>query len=105
MRKSAINNLHGFKESLASTYDMGMLSTINCWSQCHKAAQQSHATKKTIQAYKMHFDYIVNDPNNEITDHASNMYLAADSDAGYQNESGARSHVGAHIFLSEDLQN
>ena len=53
----------------------------------------------------MHFDYIVNDPNNEITDHASNMYLAADFDAGYQNESGARSHVGAHIFLSEDLQN
>ena len=47
-------------------------------------------------------DYLATYPNDGIVYRASNMILAAHSDAGFQNESKGRSQAGAHIFLSED---
>ena len=41
-------------------------------------------------------------PNDGILSRKSDMLLAAHADAGFFNESRARSRVGAHIFLSEN---
>ena len=47
-------------------------------------------------------DYLATYPNDGIMYRASNMILAAHSDACFRNESKGRSQAGAHIFLSED---
>ena len=47
-------------------------------------------------------DCLATYPNDGIVYRASNMILAAHSDAGFNNESKGRSRAGAHIFLSED---
>ena len=41
-------------------------------------------------------------PNDGILFRKSDMILAAHADAGFLNESRARSRSGAHIFLSEN---
>ena len=41
-------------------------------------------------------------PNDGILFRKSDMILAAHADAGFLNESRARSRAGAHIFLSEN---
>ena len=46
-------------------------------------------------------DYLATYPNDEIVYRASDMILAAHSDAGFHNESKGRSRAGAHVFLSE----
>ena len=47
-------------------------------------------------------DYLATYPNDGIVYRASDMILAAHSDAGFHNESKGRSQAGAHIFISED---
>ena len=47
-------------------------------------------------------DCLATYPNDGIVYQASNMILAAHSDAGFHNESKGRSRAGARIFLSED---
>ena len=47
-------------------------------------------------------DYLATYPSDGLTYRASDMILAAHSDAGFHNESKGRSRAGAHIFLSED---
>ena len=47
-------------------------------------------------------DYVASHPNAGITYRKSKMILAAHADAGYLNETDARSRVGAIFFLSED---
>ena len=47
-------------------------------------------------------DYCATYPNDGIIYRASDMVLAAHSDAGFNNETKSRSRAGAHIFLSED---
>jgi hypothetical protein len=64
--------------------------------------QQAAATEATNAAVSHLLDYLATYPNDGITFRASDMILAAHSDAGYLNESLARSRAGAFIFLSED---
>jgi hypothetical protein len=47
-------------------------------------------------------DYVATYPSDGITFKASNMILAAHSDASYLSESKSRSRAGAHIFLSNN---
>ena len=47
-------------------------------------------------------DYFATYSNDGIVYRASDMILAAHSDAGFHNESKWRSQSGAHVFLSED---
>ena len=65
-------------------------------------ARQASATVNTMEAVNQMLDYAATYPSDGITYRASDMILAAHSDAGYLNESKARSRAGAHIFLSED---
>jgi hypothetical protein len=44
-------------------------------------------------------------PNTKIRYHASNMILNIHSDAGYLNESEARSRAGGHLFMSSTPKN
>ena len=53
---------------------------------------------------KQLLDYVASQEDAILTYRASDMVLAAHSDAGYLNESNARSRAGGHIFLSSDSQ-
>ena len=65
-------------------------------------SQQTKATENTKKAVNMLLDYCATYPNDGITYRASDMILCGHSDAGFNNESGSRSRVGTHIFLSEE---
>jgi len=64
--------------------------------------KQASATRDTLDACNQLLDYLATHPNDGITYKASNMILAAHSDASYLSESKSRSRAGAHIFLSND---
>ena len=64
-------------------------------------AQQASATEQTAAAIDQILDHVATYPNNGINYLASDMILAAHSDAGFNNESKARSRAGSQIFLSE----
>jgi hypothetical protein len=66
------------------------------------AARQATATVATEQAVHHLLDYVAMYPNDGIVYRASDMILCAHSDAGFLNETNARSRAGAHIFLSEN---
>ena len=65
-------------------------------------ARQASATEQTTSAIKQILDYVATYPNDGITYRSSDIILAAHPDAGFNNESKARSRAGAHIFLSEN---
>ena len=65
-------------------------------------SQQAAATEDTMAAVNQLLDYCATYPDDGITYRASDMVLAAHSDAGFNNESRSRSRAGAHIFLSEN---
>jgi hypothetical protein len=67
------------------------------------AARQAKATIATEQAVHLLLDYVATYPNDGIVYRASDMILCAHADAGFLNETQARSRAGAHIFLSEDV--
>ena len=69
------------------------------------ATQQAAPTQKTMERVKQLLDYCASQEEAIITYHASDMILAIHSDAGYLNESKARSRAGGHFFLSSDVQN
>ena len=62
------------------------------------SSQQTHATEVTNKAVTTLLDYLATYPDNGILYRASDMILAAHSDAGFHNESKGRSRAGAHIF-------
>ena len=64
--------------------------------------QQAKATTTTLDAVNQLLDYVATYPADGITYRASNMILAAHSDASFLSEPQSRSRAGAHIFLSED---
>ena len=66
------------------------------------SSQQTKATENTMEAVQMLLDYCATYPNDGITYRASDMVLSGHSDAGFNNETRARSRAGAHIFLSEN---
>ena len=63
-------------------------------------SQQAAATEETAEAIEQLLDYVATDPNEGILFRKSDMILAAHADAGFLNESRARSRAGTHIFLS-----
>jgi hypothetical protein len=67
--------------------------------------QQAAATESTNERVNHLLDYCASAtyPNDGILYRASNMILAAHSNAAYLNVSKARSQAGAHIMLSEDI--
>ena len=69
------------------------------------ATQQASPTQKTMERVKQLLDYAASQEEAVITYHASDLILAVHSDAGYLNESKARSRAGGHFFLSNDSQN
>ena len=77
--------------------DNKLLVTINSI-----VTQQAAATEATNEAVTQIFDYLDTYPNDGIVYRASDMILAAHSDAGFHNESKGRSRAGDHIFLSKD---
>ena len=64
-------------------------------------AQKTAATEETAAAIEQLLDYVATYPNDGILFRKSDMALALHIDAGFLNESRARSRVGAHIFLSK----
>jgi hypothetical protein len=66
------------------------------------STQQASATQNTLVAVNNLLDYVATYPSDGITFKASNMILAAHSDASYLSESKSRSRAGAHIFLSNN---
>ena len=65
-------------------------------------AQQAAAMESTSKDIDQLLYYKATYPNDGITYRASSMVIAAHSDAGYLNETKARSRAGAYIFLSEN---
>jgi hypothetical protein len=66
------------------------------------ASQQAKPTKKTMGLIHQFLDYAVSNPDATVTYRASDMVLAAHSDASYLSETNARSRAGGHFFLSEN---
>jgi hypothetical protein len=64
--------------------------------------QQATATEATNEAVATLLDYLATYPNDGTLYRASDMVLAAHSNAGFHNKSNGRSCAGAHIFLSEN---
>jgi hypothetical protein len=68
-------------------------------------AQQAKPTQATMQRVQQFLDYAATQEPAVTTYRASDMVLAIHSNAGYLNEEGARSRVGGHHFLSENVTN
>eukprot|EP00804_Cyclotella_cryptica_P003828 CCRYP_018935-RA/>CCRYP_018935-RA protein AED:0.38 eAED:0.38 QI:0/-1/0/1/-1/1/1/0/256 len=66
------------------------------------ATQQSKPTQTTLQRINRFLDYAMTHQDAVITYRASNMILAAHSDASYLSETMAQSRAGGHFFLSEN---
>jgi hypothetical protein len=66
------------------------------------ATQQANPTKNTMIKVKQFLDYAFTHLNAIVTYQASDMVLAAHSDASYLSEAKARSRAGGHFFMSSD---
>ena len=66
------------------------------------ASQKSKATQATRDATVWLLNYAASHPNTTIRYNASDMVLHLHSDASYLSETGARSRVGGHYFLSNN---
>ena len=66
------------------------------------ASQSSKPTEDTLKQTKQLLDYIATQEEAIITYNASDMKLAAHSDASYLSEPKARSRAGGHFFLSNE---
>ena len=55
-----------------------------------------------MEQIKIFLDYAATHPDTIITYHASDMVLAAHSDASYLSETKARRRAGGHFFMSSD---
>ena len=97
---TGVKRVQGIVGSLlyyARAVDNKLLATLSAIS-----SQQAKATENTARAVNQLLDYVATYPSDGITFRASNMILAAHSDASYLTEPNARSRAGAHIFLTED---
>ena len=81
----------------ARAVDSKLLTTLSTI-----GAQQANATTSTLWAVEQLLDYVATYPNDGTTYRASDMILAAHSDASYLSEPKSRSRAGAHIFVSEN---
>jgi hypothetical protein len=67
------------------------------------ATQQANTTKNTMIKVKQFLDYASTNPDAIVTYQASDMVLAAHSDASYLLEANARSQAGGHFFMSSNI--
>jgi len=67
------------------------------------ATQQATPTENTLKKIKQLLDYAATHPDAAVTYRASDMILAAHSDASYLSETKARSRAGGHFFLDSDI--
>jgi hypothetical protein len=81
----------------ARAVDNKLLMTISAI-----GASQALATESTLNEINKLLDYCATYPSDGITYRASDMVLAAHSDASFLSESKSRSRASGHIFLSED---
>ena len=98
--EAGIKRIQGIVGSLlyyARAVDNKLLTTLSTIS-----SQQAKATERTAEEVMQLLDYVATYPSDGITYRASNMVLAAHSDASFLTETGSRSRAGAHIYLSED---
>jgi hypothetical protein len=98
VRKHRIQEIVGALLYYARAVDNKLLVALSAI-----AARQAKATIATEQAVHLLLDYVATYPNDGIVYRASDMILCAHVDAGFLNETQARSRAGAHIFLSEDV--
>ena len=66
------------------------------------ASKSSHPTEDTMKHTQQLLDYIATQEESVITYNASNMKLAAHSNASYLSKPQARSQAGGHFFLSKE---
>ena len=62
--------------------------------------QHASATEDTNKVIHQLLDYCATYPDDGILNLSSDKIIAGQSDAGFNNETRARSRAGAHIFLS-----
>ncbi len=100
LNEDGVKRVQGIVGSLlyyARAVDNKLLATLSVIS-----SQQAKATKNTAHTVNQLLDYVATYPADGIVYRASNMVLAAHSDASYLSETNSRSRAGAHIFLTED---
>ena len=98
--KASVKCIQGIVSSLlyyAQAVDNKLLATLSTIS-----SKQAKATEKMAESVMQLLDYVATYPSDGIMYRASNMVLAAHSDASFLTETGSRSHAGAHIYLSKD---
>ena len=66
------------------------------------ASQSATPTEDTLEHTRQFLDYVATQEEAVLTYNASDMKLAAHSDASYLSEPKARSRAGGHFFLSSD---
>ena len=97
---AGVKRIQGIIGSLlyyARAVDNKLLTTLSAI-----GAQQAKATENTRDAVDQMLDYVSTYPTDGTTYRASDMILAAHSDASFLTEPGSRSRAGAYIFLSDN---
>ncbi len=96
-QKTFVQEVIGVFLYYARAVDCTMLTALGSL-----ATQQANPTETTLARVRQFLDYALSHPNAVVTYRASDMVLAAHSDASYLSETNARSRAGGHFFLSEN---
>eukprot|EP00804_Cyclotella_cryptica_P018237 CCRYP_005972-RC/>CCRYP_005972-RC protein AED:0.07 eAED:0.01 QI:0/-1/0/1/-1/0/1/0/582 len=95
--KTFVQEVIGVFLYYARAVDCTMLTALSSL-----ATQQANPTQTTLHRIHHFLDYAMTHQNAVLTYRASNMILAAHSDASYLSETKARSCAGGHFFLTEN---
>ena len=95
--KKRIQKINGKFLFIARAVDSTLLVPLSAI-----AAQQAAPTTATEAKASQLLDYVASQEEAILTYRASDMVLAVHSDAGYLNESNARSRAGGHFFMSNN---
>eukprot|EP00804_Cyclotella_cryptica_P010234 CCRYP_016712-RA/>CCRYP_016712-RA protein AED:0.36 eAED:0.34 QI:0/0/0/1/1/1/2/0/386 len=95
--KTFVQEVIGVFLYYARAVDCTMLTALSSL-----ATQQANPTQTTLHRIHHFLDYAMTHQNAVVTYRASNMILAAHSDASYLSETKARSRAGGHFFLTEN---
>ena len=96
-QKTCIQEVIGVFLYYARAVDCTMLAALGSL-----ASQQAKPTQTTMERVRQFLDYAATNQDATITYRASDMVLAAHSDASYLSETKARSQAGGQFFLSEN---
>ena len=92
-----IQRVNGKLLYLARAVDSTMLVALS-----NLASEQAAPTEETMRRARWLLDYATSNETAVVTFRASDMVLAAHSDASYLSAPRARSRAGGHFFLSEN---